>query len=79
MQALSIILVHLDEYAGRVIGQRHWIVLLEIDSHHIAVPLDASAEVARVKRHLRLSWVLLEGLIAAHCEILAPADVRYDD
>ena len=66
MQALSIVLVHLDEYAGGVIGQRHRVVLLEIDADHIAVPLDSSAEEARVKRHLGLPRVLLECLIATH-------------
>ena len=60
-----IILVHLDKNIGRVIVQRHWIVLIEINTDDIAVPTDSSTVKACVKFSLRLLRALLERFPAA--------------
>ena len=62
-----IVLVHLNENISRVIVQRHWIILIKINTYDISVPADASAMVPRHKYSLRLLRALLKRIPTARC------------
>ncbi len=73
MGTLSIIDVHLDENVRRVVVQRHRVILIVIDTSHITIPRDTSAEISGIELAFCLARILLKSLIAASLEISGPS------
>ncbi len=72
MSTLSIIDVHFDENVRRVVVQRHWVILIVIDTSHITIPSDTSAEKSGIELAFSLTWILLKSLITASFKISGP-------
>ncbi len=75
MGTLSIIDVHLDKNVSRVVVQWHRVIFIVIDTSHITIPGDTSAEKSCIKLAFSLTWILLKGLIPASLKISGPGYV----
>lgn len=69
MNANPIISVHLDQHIGRMICNGHGIILVKVDSDHVAIPADPSAEVLRVELDFGSFRVVLERLIPTIAQV----------
>jgi len=72
MSILPVVNIHLHEDICRVVVQRHRVVLVVIDTSHVAIPSNSSAEKSWVEISFGFPWTLLECVIPASFKVIGP-------
>ena len=79
MNSNPVVLIHLNENVGRMIGHGHWVVFVEINTYDVAVPTDASSEIVMVESLLGCSRISRERFVAAIFKVRRPGYTRDGD